>query len=1058
MDTIEKKISSLIEKQFPAYYRENGPVLVAFIVEYYKWMESTNNTLYHTRRILDYKDIDETVDRFILYFKEKYLKDIQFSTNTDIRKLLKHTLDLYRAKGTERAIDLLFRLVFGVGAEVYYPAFDLFKTSDGTWRKPRYLEVELNENNSRFADKQVRGIESGATAFVEKVIRRTVADRLVDILYISAINGNFITNEVIVVDGDEVLENERIKITGSLTAIDIDINGVGFGYEVGDIVDLTSDKGRQAKGRITSVEDVSGLVNFELINGGYGFNGNAEVIISEKVLTLANVQVNANNQSVDYFYLFETLTQPFANITYSGLTGGTSIPVGTEVFTYHSNNALKGSGVVILSSASSSSAGQVRVVIRSGKIKDQSAYFNANTSVNNAADFITLSTTQPFENNDIVLYTTSAGNTVLSGLTNNTLYFVVGANSTGVKLSTTANGSALDVTASSTSEIGHNLTSVSKLYSTSNTLSADQVTYTNRTATANVIGVSDALTLDFINANGVFVRNEEIYQLNPTNTVEVANGIITTFATSVGANGFVRVANTKGVFRNNLLIRSRVTNTVANVKSSSFNIGVYDISNSFITTDNNFVYGSNSFTNATVTVISQGTGATFNVSNDVLYTETLYDINTDYIRDYANVQLTALTYQFPANTAANLTYGTLTYDPINAVNGALTIQNVNVGKVRAIVSINRGQNYTVAPFVLVYQPEVYNYRIRDDVLTISSPTGNFVIGELVTQSSTNARGIVKQGSNSTTLFVERLRFYEPVYTNSVFNANTGVNNSTDLITTSSAHGLANGDIITYLVSAGNTAISGLSNGASYYVVNSTTSTSLKLSDTAGGSPLNITASLTSETGHKLSKKNFANGVGNSANFVITTESISQIVGEDSGFTANVTSVTIDGNTKFLGLNSIILANTITGNGSVTSMEIVDSGFGYLDDEELFFENENGISSGFAIVRTQGKSLGFYRDRSGFLSDDKKLHDGNYYQEYSYEVRSSVTLNKYSEMLRNVLHVAGTKYFGALVYNSLANAAVTIPSISVTKTTPQLLTLEIGGYLLTETEDVLETES
>ena len=53
METIEKKISNLIEKQFPAYYRENGPVLVSFIVEYYKWLESNNQTLYHTRRILD---------------------------------------------------------------------------------------------------------------------------------------------------------------------------------------------------------------------------------------------------------------------------------------------------------------------------------------------------------------------------------------------------------------------------------------------------------------------------------------------------------------------------------------------------------------------------------------------------------------------------------------------------------------------------------------------------------------------------------------------------------------------------------------------------------------------------------------------------------------------------------------------------------------------------------------------------------------------------------------------------------------------------------------------
>jgi hypothetical protein len=69
MDIIEKKISNFIQSQFPAHYRDNGPVLVAFVTEYYKWLESQNQTLYHTRRILEYKDIDTTVDQFIIYFK-----------------------------------------------------------------------------------------------------------------------------------------------------------------------------------------------------------------------------------------------------------------------------------------------------------------------------------------------------------------------------------------------------------------------------------------------------------------------------------------------------------------------------------------------------------------------------------------------------------------------------------------------------------------------------------------------------------------------------------------------------------------------------------------------------------------------------------------------------------------------------------------------------------------------------------------------------------------------------------------------------------------------------
>jgi hypothetical protein len=174
----------------------------------------------------------------------------------------------------------------------------------------------------------------------------------------------------------------------------------------------------------------------------------------------------------------------------------------------------------------------------------------------------------------------------------------------------------------------------------------------------------------------------------------------------------------------------------------------------------------------------------------------------------------------------------------------------------------------------------------------------------------------------------------------------------------------------------------------------------------------------------------------------------------------VISISDDANSQYLGLNSIILANTIVGNGSITGMQIVDSGFGFVDGETISFDNENGISTGIAVVKKQGIGQGFYQQKGGFLSDQKKLFDGNYYQEYSYEVRSSIMLNKYSDMLKKVLHVSGTKFFGALLYNSIANTYTNISSFVVTKSNVKQITSEVGDYLILETGtgNVLETES
>jgi hypothetical protein len=62
---------------------------------------------------------------------------------------------------------------------------------------PQYLEVSLSEHNIKFIGKQIVGLTSGATAFVERVIRRTVQGKFIDVIYISTIVGNFVTGEKI---------------------------------------------------------------------------------------------------------------------------------------------------------------------------------------------------------------------------------------------------------------------------------------------------------------------------------------------------------------------------------------------------------------------------------------------------------------------------------------------------------------------------------------------------------------------------------------------------------------------------------------------------------------------------------------------------------------------------------------------------------------------------------------------------------------------------------------------------------------------------------------------
>ena len=66
-----------------------------------------------------------------------------------------------------------------------------------------------------------------------------------------------------------------------------------------------------------------------------------------------------------------------------------------------------------------------------------------------------------------------------------------------------------------------------------------------------------------------------------------------------------------------------------------------------------------------------------------------------------------------------------------------------------------------------------------------------------------------------------------------------------------------------------------------------------------------------------------------------------------------------------------------------------------------------------------------------MSDLSKVHDGDYYQEYSYDIISKFPLEKYSDMFKKVVHTAGTRVFGSVLVDSTLEAKVSIASVYAT---------------------------
>jgi hypothetical protein len=311
MTEFVKTVSQLVENQFPSFYKEDGPGFVAFVKAYYEFLETTDKYTYkENRELFNSNDIDDTLSEFLVHFKEKYLSDFPFVTATDKRFMIKHIMDYYRSKGSKQSLELLMRLLYNEEVDIYYPGEDILKPSDSEWYRPVYIELAKSSRTRGFVNKQIRGSNSGATAFVEGIVTKRVDGKLVDVVYLSSVRGNFRRNERVTDDG--IIKNAP-KIVGSLTSLTIELGGRN--NIVGDIFDVITEQGRQGKVRVDAIENATGKVDFAITEAGYGYtNSTSSATATDVYVSSALLYTNNSNTTLD-FIRFEPVVQRLETLT-----------------------------------------------------------------------------------------------------------------------------------------------------------------------------------------------------------------------------------------------------------------------------------------------------------------------------------------------------------------------------------------------------------------------------------------------------------------------------------------------------------------------------------------------------------------------------------------------------------------------------------------------------------------------------------------------------------------------------------------------------------------------
>jgi hypothetical protein len=287
---LESWISTRVKAQIPSHFRDTHPLFVALLEAYYEFVEQENEAVYSAKNLLDYRDIDTTLDSFLEHFYREFLSLIPRNTRVDRALLLKHARDFYRARGTEKSYKFLIRLLSNGNndAEFYYPKTDILRASTSTWyiqKTLRLLSVTYDgevitdahlERFGFFEGLKITGIESGATAICERADHFYDNGYLVDEVTLSAINGTFYPGEVITAiytdDNNDTHTLSGVVNPGIISSITVRVPGSG--YEVGYEVPIEPRGNGSASGAIARISEVTtGSVNtISVIYGGSGYH------------------------------------------------------------------------------------------------------------------------------------------------------------------------------------------------------------------------------------------------------------------------------------------------------------------------------------------------------------------------------------------------------------------------------------------------------------------------------------------------------------------------------------------------------------------------------------------------------------------------------------------------------------------------------------------------------------------------------------------------------------------------------------------------------------------
>ena len=394
------------------------------------------NPIENISNLVEYKDPDRVIDRFLSQFRNEFLHTMpeNLATGVDKRKLIKNIKALYQLKGTAEGHRIFFNLLFGEKSETLYPRENILRVSDGQWGTRKIIRgIDVIGDTSKLIGRTITGETSSATAVVENVFRfnfsaNNVTEFIVDTETVtgtfqigevirgteSDINDVFIKSTITGIPGTKIINNDGALYDSNAT-IRLTGGGQGASFQVGEL----------GGGAITETIIDDGGFDFEIgdnltFNAGNTSGAGAQAFVSvvnggfsaELGLESGNTLFPENSTSTDP--LTKYLSGPVISVKPGSVTGGQSF--GNIRGSINDADDSTTNAVLLLTGQTSGATATVRYNIDgttlqrttetiSGKVYDKKTDFNETVL------YITYVGTTPFKKGEVVTVTASDSST-----------------------------------------------------------------------------------------------------------------------------------------------------------------------------------------------------------------------------------------------------------------------------------------------------------------------------------------------------------------------------------------------------------------------------------------------------------------------------------------------------------------------------------------------------------------------------------------------------------------------------------------------------------------------